>query len=105
MPRMKISGRTQGRLVFAYDIREGHIDYDGLLPALDAAMRSRGADRPATREDLEEVIADLLYKTNEKVFENLPRLFARGEYEHSDIKALLDESIASVLSERGGAGA
>ncbi len=105
MPRMKISGRTQGRLVFAYDIREGHIDYDGLLPSLDAAMRARGAARPATREDLEEVIADLLYKTNEKVFENLPRLFGRGEYEHSDIKALLDESIASVLSERGGAGA
>jgi hypothetical protein len=100
MPRMKISGRTQGKLVFAYDIREGHIDYERLLPALDALFRERGSKREASREDLEELIAELLYKTNEKVFENLARLFELGEYEHSDIKGLLDESIAAVLEER-----
>jgi hypothetical protein len=98
MPRMKISGRTSGKLVFAYDIREGHIDYQRLLPALRSLYRARGVDREPSREELEEVIADLLYRTNEKVFENLARLFEKREFAHSDIQALLDQSLDSVLS-------
>ena len=101
MPKMKISGRTQGKLVFAYDIREGHIDYDRLLPALEKLMAARGSKAKATREDLEDVIGELLFRTNEKVFDNLARLFEERQFEHSNIEGLLDDSLDAVMKPKG----
>ncbi|MFN4216520.1 MAG: hypothetical protein ACK4HQ_03860 [Brevinematales bacterium] len=100
MPKMKISGQTQGRLVFAYDIREGHINYQTLLPALNKLLAKMGYKQEATPKDLEEIIGEILYQTNEKVFMNLEQLFTEGKFTHSNIEELLIEAIKTVMKEK-----
>ncbi|URA10877.1 hypothetical protein [Thermospira aquatica] len=100
MPKMKISGQTQGRLVFAYDIREGHIPYDVLLPALNKLLAKMGYQHEATPQDLEEIIGELLYQTNERVFMNLEQLFSEGKFTHSNIEEILFQAIQTVMKER-----
>jgi len=100
MPKMKISGQTQGRLVFAYDIREGHIPYHTLLPALNALLARMGYHREATPQDLEEIIGELLYQTNERVFMNLEQLFTEGKFTHSNIEEILTEAIKTVMKDK-----
>jgi len=95
---MKISGQTQGRLVFAYDIREGHIAYDVLLPALNNLLKRLGYEYEATPQDLEEIIGELLYQTNERVFMNLEQLFTEGKFTHSNIEEILTEAIKTVMN-------
>lgn len=100
MPKMKISGQTQGRLVFAYDIREGHIPYDVLLPALNTLLQKLGYQHTASPQDLEEIIGELLYQTNERVFMNLEQLFTEGKFTHSNIEDILIEAIRTVMKDR-----
>jgi hypothetical protein len=95
--RMKISGPTQGKLVFAYDIREGHIDYDKLLPALNKRMKEEGYSGEATSKDLEELIGEILYRTNEKVFENLYQLLEHKKFTHSNIEEILDDALEGIF--------
>ena len=101
MPKMKISGPTQGKLVFAYDIREGHINYKKLLQALNDRLRKEGYAANATEKDLEEIIAEIFYQTNEKVFENLYQLIAEKKFTHSDIESLLDRALKEVFPNSG----
>ncbi|NPV38058.1 hypothetical protein BREVNS_1102 [Brevinematales bacterium NS] len=100
MPKMKISGQTQGRLVFAYDIREGHINYQTLLPALNKLLAKMGYTQEATPQDLEEIIGEILYQTNERVFMNLEQLFTEGKFTHSNIEEILIEAIKTVMKEK-----
>lgn len=70
MSKMKISGPTQGKLVFAYDIREGHIDYKSLLPALNRRIIEDQIEAVVEEKELEEIIGEVLYRVNEKIFES-----------------------------------
>lgn len=97
MPKMKISGPTQGKLVFAYDIREGHINYKKLLPALNERLQKEGYVAGATEKDLEEIIGEILYQTNEKVFVNLYQLIAEKKFTHSNIELILDQALKEVF--------
>ncbi len=86
--------------MFAYDIREGHIQYDVLLPALNKLLAKMGYQYEATPQDLEEIIGELLYQTNERVFMNLEQLFSEGKFTHSNIEEILTQAIQTVMKER-----
>lgn len=100
MPKMKISGPTQGKLIFAYDIREGHINYKKLLPALNERLEKEGYVASASEKDLEEIIGEILYQTNEKVFSNLYQLITEKRFTHSNIEELLEQALKEVFLKR-----
>lgn len=98
MSRMKISGQTQGKLVFSYDIREGHIEYKKLIPALNKKLVEMGVEAVAEDKELENVVGEVLYRVNEFVFDNFYNILERKE-DKIDVKNILEDVIKEICKE------
>lgn len=96
MSKMKISGPTQGKLVFAYDIREGHIDYKSLLPALNRRIIEDKIEAVVEEKELEEIMGEVLYRVNEKVFESFHDYLLTKKID-IDFDKILTEAIGAAV--------
>lgn len=97
MAKMKISGQTQGQLVFAYDIRRGHIDYQKLIPALNKRLVQDGIEAIAEENQLDEVIGEILYRVNEQVFIDMHDILT-DKKSSLNINEILDTAIKEVFA-------
>lgn len=96
MSRMKYSGQTQGRLVFSYDIREGHIDYKKLLPALNKRVIEMDIEAVVEEKELENIMAEALLQLNEELYNSFVE-YTLKKKTSIDMQKILDEAIKSVL--------
>ena len=97
MAKMKISGQTQGQLVFSYDIRRGHIDYKKLIPALNKRMVTDGIEAVAEENELDEVMGEVLYRVNEKIFEAFHDILVNNSFT-LDMEDIMREALNEVFT-------
>lgn len=96
MARMKISGPTQGKLIFAYDIRAGHLNYQQLIPTLNRRLVLKGIKANAEEGEIEDIVGEILFRCNERIFDNINLIISEEEY-NLDIEKVVDEAIEAVL--------
>lgn len=96
MSRMKLSGQTQGKLIFAYDIREGHIEYKKLIPVINKFLVKEGIEAMVEEKELGDIIGEVLFRVNEEVYENL-QLILEGEKKELNIEKILKDTLEIVL--------
>lgn len=96
MAKMKISGQTQGQLVFAYDIRRGHIDYTKLIPALNKKLITEGIEAVAEEKEVDEIMGEVLFRVNEEVFMAFQQMLTDNSYT-LDINKIVNDSVKEVF--------
>ena len=96
MAKMKISGQTQGQLVFSYDIRRGHIDYKKLLPALNKRMITDGIEVIAEENEFDEVLGEVLFRVNEHIFESFHEILSDKNFT-IDMEKILNTALKEVF--------